>query len=221
MEKTTAKKTTKVDHRTKIITGYVEHVLEHGKQPASVYKFAKELKMKEEEFYAYFTSFEAIKSAVWSKLFEDTINNLESQDVFKEYSAREKLLGFLFTLVEELKKNRSYLLSLYGEKKNMTNLLPTEAKVFKSKFKDFANEIILEGKETEEIASRPVISDRYDEALWLQVWFIFQFWLKDSSPSFEKTDAAIEKSVNLAFDLMGKSALDTFVDFAKFLYQNK
>jgi hypothetical protein len=221
MEKTTAKKTTKVDHRTKIITGYVEHVLEHGKQPASVYKFAKELKMKEEEFYTFFTSFEAIKSAVWSKLFEDTINNLESQDVFKEYSAREKLLGFLFTLVEELKKNRSYLLSLHGEKKNMTNLLPTEAKVFKSKFKDFANEIILEGKETEEIASRPVISDRYDEALWLQVWFIFQFWLKDSSPSFEKTDAAIEKSVNLAFDLMGKSALDTFVDFAKFLYQNK
>lgn len=221
MEKTSAKKATKVDHRTKIIIGYVEYVLEHGKLPVSVYKFAKELKMKEEEFYSYFTSFEAIKSAVWSKLFEDTINNLESQEVFKEYSAREKLLGFLFTLVEELKKNRSYLLSLYGDKKNMKSLLPTEVKVFRSKFKDFANEIILEGKETEEIASRPVISDRYDEALWLQVWFVFQFWLKDTSPSFEKTDAAIEKSVNLAFDLMGKSALDTFIDFAKFLYQNK
>jgi AcrR family transcriptional regulator len=221
MEKAKPNKTTKVDHRSKIIAGYIEHVLEHGKQPASVFKFAKALKMNEEEFYNYFTSFEAIKSAVWSKLFEDTINNLESQEVFKEYSAREKLLGFLFTLVEELKKNRSYLLSLYGEKKNMKSLLPNEVKVFRSKFKDFANEIILEGKETEEIASRPVISDRYDEALWLQVWFVFQFWLKDTSPAFEKTDAAIEKSVNLAFDLMGKSALDTFIDFAKFLYQNK
>ncbi|MFD2202543.1 TetR/AcrR family transcriptional regulator [Shivajiella indica] len=221
MENTTAKKASKADPRVKIINGYIEYVLEQGQEPVSIYKFAKELKMKEEEFYAYFTSFDAIKSAVWGKLFDTTIQNLESQEVFKEYSAREKLLGFLFTLVEELKKNRSYLLSLYADHKDLKKLLPKEVKTFKSKFKDFANEIILEGKETDEIASRPIISDKYDEALWLQVWFVFQFWLNDSSPSFEKTDAAIEKSVNLAFDLMGKSALDTFIDFAKFLYQNK
>lgn len=221
MEKTATKKTTKTDHRSKIISAYIEHVCEHGKEPVSIYKFAKELKLKEEEFYNYFTSFEAIKSAVWSKLFEDTIQNLESQEVYKTYSAREKLLGFLFTWIEELKKNRSYILSLYAHHRDMKSLLPAEVKGFRSKFKDFANEIILEGKETEEIANRPVVSDRYDEALWLQVWFVFQFWLKDTSPGFEKTDAAIEKSVNLAFDLMGKSALDTFIDFAKFLYQNK
>lgn len=221
MEKTATKKTTKVDHRSKIITAYVEHVCENGTEPASVFKFAKSLKMKEEDFYQYFTSFDAIKSAVWSKLFDDSISSLESQDVYKEYSAREKFLGFLFTLVEELKKNRSYLLSLYSGQHDLKKILPKEAKSFREKFKDFANEIILEGKETEEIANRPVISDRYDEALWLQVWFVFQFWLKDSSPGFEKTDAAIEKSVNLAFDLMGKSALDSFLDFAKFLYQNK
>lgn len=221
MENTTAKKTSKADPRAKIISGYVNHVLETGSEPLSVYKFAKELKMKEEEFYSYFTSFYAIKTAVWTKLFDDTLSNLESQEVYREYSSREKLLGFLFTWVEELKKNRSYLLALYGKHMDLKKLLPTEVKGFRAKFKDFANEIILEGKETEEIANRPIISDRYDEALWLQVWFVFQFWLKDSSPNFEKTDAAIEKSVNLAFDLMGKSALDTFIDFAKFLYQNK
>ncbi|WP_373400814.1 TetR family transcriptional regulator C-terminal domain-containing protein [Algoriphagus halophilus] len=99
--------------------------------------------------------------------------------------------------------------------------LPKEASEFKEKFKDFANEIILEGKETEEIANRPFISEKYDEAMWIQLWFVFQYWLKDQSPRFEKTDAAIEKSVNLAFDLMGKSALDSFLDFAKFMYQSK
>jgi AcrR family transcriptional regulator len=221
MENTTAKKSTKADPRAKIINGYIEYVLENGQEPASIFKFSKELKMKEEDFYSFFTSFDGIKSAVWGQLFDNTIQNLESQEVYKEYSAREKLLGFLFTLVEELKKNRSYLISLYADHKDLKKLLPKEVKSFKSKFKDFANEIILEGKETEEIASRPIISDRYDEALWLQVWFVFQFWLNDSSPAFEKTDAAIEKSVNLAFDLMGKSAFDTFIDFAKFLYQNK
>ncbi|SIT09485.1 TetR/AcrR family transcriptional regulator [Belliella pelovolcani] len=221
MEKATAKKNTKSDPKRQIIEGYVTYILEQGHEPASVFKFAKDLKMKEEEFYNHFTSFESVKSAVWGHIFELTIQNIESQEVYREYSAREKLLSFLFTWIEELKKNRSYLLSLYANKKDMKNLLPSEIKNFKSKFKDFANEIILEGKETEEIANRPIIADRYDEALWIQVWFVFQFWLKDTSPAFEKTDAAIEKSVNLAFDLMGKSALDTFIDFAKFLYQNK
>ncbi|MBW3466501.1 TetR family transcriptional regulator C-terminal domain-containing protein [Arthrospiribacter ruber] len=221
MEKTTAKKSTKVDPKKKITEGYILYVLEHGHEPASIFKFAKELKMKEEEFYSYYTSFESIKTAVWVKIFDETLENLESQEVFRQYSAREKLLGFFFTWIEELKKNRSYLLVQYQHHKDLKKLLPQEVKPFREKFKDFANEIILEGKETEEIASRPIISDRYDEALWLQVWFVFQFWLKDTSPGFEKTDAAIEKSVNLAFDLMGKSALDTFIDFAKFLYQNK
>ncbi len=221
MEKIPLKKAAETDYRSKIIAGYIEYVLENGHSPASVFKFAKEQQMKEEEFYNYFTSFDAVKSAVWTQLFDKTLENLESQAVFKEYTGREKLLGFLFTWIEELKKNRSYLLSIYGHPKMPKNILPNEVKEFKSKFKDFANEIILEGKETEEIVNRPLISDRYDEALWLQVWFVFRFWINDTSQAFEKTDAAIEKSVNLAFDLMGKSAVDTFLDFAKFLYQNK
>jgi hypothetical protein len=134
---------------------------------------------------------------------------------------REKFLSFLFTWVEELKKNRSYLLSLYGNKVTTFKNLPTDTREFKEKFSDFASELILEGKETQEIASRPLITEKYDEALWLQVGFVFRYWLDDNSPRFEKTDAAIEKSVNFAFDLMGKSALDSFLDLAKFLYQSK
>lgn len=221
METTTTKKTTKKDYRKLILDGFVNHVLEHGTVPKSIFKFAKDLKMKEGDFYTYFTSFDAIKSAIWVQIFEESVAQIEAQDVYREYSAREKFLGFLFTWIEELKKNRSYLLSVYGDRPKSMGALPQEIKAFKEKFKDFASEIILEGKETQEIANRPVISDRYDEALWIQVWFVFKYWLEDTSPRFEKTDAAIEKSVNLAFDLMGKSALDSFIDFAKFLYQNK
>lgn len=221
METTTAKKTAKKDFRKLILEGFKNHVLEHGLEPASVFKFAKDLKMKEEEFYTYFTSFESIRSSIWVSIFESTLEQIEAQEVFKEYSVREKFLSFLFTWIEELKKNRSYLLCLYQDKTKSFKSLPSDTKEFRTKFKDFAGEIILEGKETQEIASRPFISERYDEALWLQVAFVFRYWLDDRSPRFEKTDAAIEKSVNLAFDLMGKSALDSFLDFAKFLYQTK
>ena len=221
MENLTAKKITTSDIKSKIISAYISFILENGHAPASIFKFSKDLKMKEEDFYIYFSTFESIKSAVWTQIYEKVKKTIESEEIYKSYSSREKFLVFLFTWIEELKKNRSYFLSLYGNQISAKTILPKELKEFKSNFKDFANGILKEGKDTEEIANRPYLSDRYDEAMWIQVWFVFQFWLKDTSTAFEKTDAAIEKSVNLAFDLMGKSAVDTFVDFAKFLYQNK
>jgi hypothetical protein len=56
---------------------------------------------------------------------------------------------------------------------------------------------------------------------WIQIGFLLMFWKADNSRAFEQTDAAIEKSVNLAFDLIGKGAVDTAFDFAKFLFQIK
>ncbi|TDQ18534.1 AcrR family transcriptional regulator [Algoriphagus boseongensis] len=221
METTTSKKSVKKDYKKLILEGYVNYVLEHGNEPPSVFKFAKELKMKEEDFYTYYTSFDSIKSSIWVSILDATIASIESQEVYAGYTAREKFLSFLFTWIEELKKVRSYLLVLYGDKLKSARALHADSADFKSKFKEFANDIVSAGKESEEIASRPYVSEKYDEALWIQAAFIFRFWLGDKSPRFEKTDAAIEKSVNLAFDLMGKSALDTFLDFAKFLYQNK
>lgn len=209
-----------VDKKAEILSGFQQYVLEHGTVPPSVFKLAKALKMTEQEFYDYFTSFEAVKSAIWLEIFDATVEDLFQQEIYHEYSAREKLLAFLFTWMEALKKNRSYLLVLY-ESPKLHKMPPPEVREFKSKFKEFMSEILEEGKETEEIVKRPFIASRYDEGLWLQVWFIFQFWLKDTSLSFEKTDALIEKSVHLAFDLMGKSTLDSMADFAKFLYQNK
>ncbi|WPR73637.1 TetR family transcriptional regulator C-terminal domain-containing protein [Algoriphagus sp. NG3] len=221
MDTIAVKKTPKKDYRKLILEGFKNHVLEHGDLPKSVFKFAKDLKMKEEDFYTYFTSFESIKSTILVDIFDETLAQIEAQGVFEGYSAREKFLGFLYTWIEVLKKNRSYLLSLYESKAKSLVTFPKEAAEFKEKFKAFANEILLEGKETTEIAERPYITDKYDEALWMQVGFVFRYWLEDRSPRFEKTDAAIEKSVNLGFDLMGKSALDSFLDFAKFMYQSK
>jgi AcrR family transcriptional regulator len=219
MEITTPEKTTKKDFRKLILDQYRSQVLEYGVTPKSVFKFASDLKMKEEEFYSYFTSFESVKAAIWVNIFEETQKQVESQDVFKTYSAREKFLSFLYTWIEELKKNRSFFITLYGEGQKSMIAKTKETSEFKERFKDFANEIILEGKETDEIAYRPIISDRYDDALWLQVLFILKYWMDDRSPRFEKTDAAIEKSVNFAFDFMGKSSLDSFLNFAKFLLQ--
>jgi hypothetical protein len=221
MEKSISKKTAKKDTKTLIVDAYIHHVLEYGKDPVSVYKFSKELKIDEVEFYSYFNSFNNVKAVIWQKLVDDTLLNIESQEVFKEYSVREKYLAFLFTMVEELKKKRSYFLATYPDHLKLTFGAHDDFKLFKISFMKFAKELMLEGRETEEVADRPLLTDKYSDALWLHWGFVFQFWLKDNSIAFEKTDAMIEKSVNFAFDLFGKGALDSFLDFAKFLFQNK
>jgi hypothetical protein len=137
-----------------------------------------------------------------------------------EYSSREKLLALYFTLIEVLKANRSYAM-MDLQKMRKGDLKPAFLEAFKKHFYKFVDEILLQGKETEEIIDRPVIGDRYAEGLWIQTLFILQFWSNDDSKDFEKTDAAIEKAVNVAYDLMGKSPLDSMFDFAKFIFQNR
>ncbi|MFT2008358.1 TetR family transcriptional regulator C-terminal domain-containing protein [Pontibacter sp. 13R65] len=214
------------DHNTentkaKILRAFIEHVLETGREPVSVYKFAQSLQIREEEFYQYYTSFQGVKGGVWEQIFEQTIAMMEAQEVYRGYSAKEKLLSFYFTWIEVLRKNRSYLLALYQGQAGYKRAMPNELRSFRNRFRDFANLIILEGKESEQIAERRGLSDKYDDALWAETLFILQFWLKDTSTSFERTDAAIEKSVNLIFDLIGKTAVDSLFDFAKFLYQSR
>jgi ubiquinone biosynthesis protein COQ9 len=50
---------------------------------------------------------------------------------------------------------------------------------------------------------------------------IIDFWIKDDSKLFEKTDTLIEKSVNTTMDWMARTPLDSLFDLGKFLFQNR
>ena len=225
MENTASKKSNKAtaDKSSKIRDAYIDYLLEHGKEPASVYQFMKMLKMKEAVFYDYYNSFSAIEKDVWKSYFEETISRIRSESVYNEYTVREKLLAFYYTWIEVLKDNRSYVTYSVNrmERKGFGWKNADFLHAFRSDFLDFVNDLIAEGKETEEIVDRPLIGSRYDDGLWQQLIFVLKFWVNDDSLGFERTDAAIEKAVNLSFDLMSRSALDTAFDFARFLYQKR
>jgi hypothetical protein len=221
MEKSSKKETAKkVNHEAKIVEAYKDYLLTHGTMPNSVYQFTKELKLKEEEFYKYFSSFENMDSYLWQHFAKETIEAIKSEKIYGEYGAREKVLAFYYTLIERLKKDRSYVAMTF-KRSNKPELVPVQLKGFKSTFDDFSQEIINEGVASEEIIQRPILTERYQDGFWLQLMFVISFWLKDTSKGFERTDAAIEKSANLSFELMGRGALDMIVDFGKFLYHNK
>jgi hypothetical protein len=208
----------------KIRQAYTEYVLDNGKEPESVYAFCKKLKIKEEDFYDEYSSFPQIESEIWKALFIEARASAEREEVYQNYSVREKLLAFLFTWIETLKKNRSYILKSYeGFEKPIYTKRNVQLVDFKASFYDYVNELLMEARETREVEQRPIpqLMQRYPDLFWAKTLFILDFWIKDTSKSFEKTDTMIEKTVNTAFDLLGRSPLDSLFDLGKFIFQNK
>lgn len=195
---------------------YIQYVREHGQPPASVFKLTQHMGIDEKDFYAQYTSFSQIEQEIWCDYFEQTLGQIEGEDVYAEYSVREKLLAFFYTLVERLKENRSFLV---GSTAN--GLSQKSLEKFKIKFREYARDLIDEGMMRDEIEARAFFSERYPGLLWKEANYILNFWIRDKSPNFESTDAAIEKAVNFAMDLLGRNVADSTVDFVKFLFQNR
>ena len=226
-----------MENLEKIRKAYTEYVLENGKQPISVFQFAKKLKIAETDFYKEYTSFDAIEADIWLTFFNDAKATVDADETYQGYSVREKLLAFYYTWIEILKAQRSFVVYSYGRLRESATASSPIAKAsmqggstganaktlqpFKEVFFDYARDLLAEGRESKEVEPRPFITDRYPNALWAQTLYVLDFWVHDVSKNFEKTDSAIEKSVNTAFDLIGRSPLDTLFDFAKFMYQNK
>ncbi len=210
--------------KDKIKQAYVEHILDNGTQPVSIYAFCKKLKIKEAAFYEEYTSFPQIESEIWKGFFLDAITSAQNEEIYSGYSVREKVLAFYYTWIEVLKQNRSFVLKSYeGFQKPIYTKRNAQLVDFKIAFYDYISELVAEAGETKEIEKRPIpqIAQRYPDLFWAKTLFILDFWINDTSKAFEKTDTMIEKSVNTAFDLLGRSPLDSLFDLGKFLFQNR
>jgi hypothetical protein len=202
-----------------IQNAYIDHVLTEGSEPKSVYIFAKQNEMTEAEFYQFYGSFEAVEQAIWASLAHKTLAEIRAQEVWAQYSAREKGLSFFYGFFELLKSSRSF--AIYTIKKQPKGF--TTPRVFaplKDVFEAFADEILTAGIETTELTDRKFFAKRYKDALWLQFVFVLNFWVNDNSAGFEKTDEAIEKGLNVTFDLFQRSPIDNLFEYGKFLVKN-
>ncbi len=202
-----------------IKTAYIDYVLTNGERPKSVYSFVKKLKITEQEFYTFYPSFDSIEKMIWVELTSETISTLQEQEIWSQYSARDKILSFFYSYIEQLKPQRSFV--SYSLKKHRPQLsTPNVLSGLKPVFSNFSEIIINEGLESGELADRKFLSKKYKDAVWLQFAFILNFWLDDDSEDYEKTDEAIERGINVTFDLFQRSPLDNLFEYGKFLSRN-
>jgi hypothetical protein len=204
----------------KIIQGFIEFQLLNGRKPHSVFELTKKLKIEESAFYKLFSSLESVEIAIPLQAINKTLKRLDEDESYVEFSAREKILSLYFTLFEELLSQRSYFLSTYKSLKDSPSQFKHWDK-FMQQLNARIESILVEAKQNEEIKDRPYIGEHYAKGYKLVFTYLFRVWLKDDSEGFSTTDAAIEKSVNLSFDMLGVSPLDSLIDFGKFALKTK
>jgi len=214
---TTTKKTPKLTAEA-VMTMYMEYVLEHGQRSASVFKFCKEHDIEEGAFYNLYGSFQGIREAIWVAFYENTVAVLYKNQEYTTYPNREKMLSFFYTFFEVLTANRSYVLFALQEQKDQLKSL-AQLRDLRLKVREFASDLIEQSNEekSSRFAKNPV--SIFSEGAWLQTLFLMKYWMDDNSARFEKTDVAIEKSVNAIFDVFNTTPLESVLDFGKFLFK--
>ena len=205
---------------TAIISFYMDYVLNHNKQPTSVYSFAKMNNFEEALFYKHFGNFEALEQSIFNAFFDNTYNILEKSGDYKSYDSRNKLLSFYFTFFEVLSANRSYVTYAINHRKNDLMKLQSFSKL-KQSFTNYIQSLNIELLEVKQETLEKVQDKTLKESAWLQLLITMKFWLEDTSHSFEKTDIFIEKSVNTSFDLIDTKPLKSIIDLGKFLFKEK
>ncbi|MEO9869242.1 hypothetical protein [Ekhidna sp.] len=202
--------------KSSIQKGYQNFLLDEGKKPETVRIFSNYLKISDDEFYKHYGSLKNIEASIWEDYYLKTMKVIDNDPDFEEMSSREKHLSFLYTLLEVIKSDRSYILyKLEGKKPTE---LPTELrktqKLINDSDIDWAKTFeFLPGKEQDGTQAA------YKKVLWSHTIAMLMFWVKDDSGDAKDTDVFIEKSTRTAFDIGELPALESIVDLSKFFLQ--
>ena len=215
-----APKKKKVITEDLIVSTYTDYCLTHGKKPNSVYEFVKQNAMEESDFYQFFASFEFLEKQYFVSMFAYTLELLEKNETYHSYTSADKLSAFYFTFFEIATANRSFVIHLLKEDKNPMKNLGKLSKL-REVYLEYALTILEKPIKIEQETVVKIQDKVLQEASWLQFLSIFNFWMNDESPNFEKTDVFIEKSVKASFDLAYNIPTQSVIDFGKFLWKEQ
>ena len=201
--------------RESILEAFASHWSEEGEPPRSVARFCKGLGISEALFYKHFPSLHSVEKTFWRHWIAGVITAVAEGDDWKSFSARERYLAFLFALTQSATERRSLLLERFHDISPLAH--PGALEGMRSEFLDFARGLIEHGVEEGEIADRRGLNTLDPGILYVHLRWVIDQWIKDESEGFERTDAFIEKTVTLAFDLFRSQALDSAADLLRFL----
>jgi len=205
--------------KSTVFKHYTEFVWLNNRAPQSIAEFCTYASIDPIEFKVAFQQLKTIPQQLLSNVFEEVWEKVEKAAEENEYSSREKCLALFFTLVEGFSPYRNYLKAAYSAKelgaliedwRPFNRLFVSKTQYFQQNDRINWLRDKLPGKLTDEINSL------------LMGWnYVFRVWLADESEEQSVTDAAIEKTVHLYFDLSENQQFEKLLDFGKFMATTK
>lgn len=202
--------------KSSIQNGFQDYLLTEAKVPETVRIFTKFLKITDASFFEHFGSLEKVEVSIWTDYFQKTLDVLHKDPDFTEMNEQEKHLSFLYTLLEIVKNDRSYIQYrlLHKRDSSLPKFLIHTCKVIdNSKIEWVTPPKFIPEK------GQGIAQSAYRKALWKHSIGMIYFWVKDDSDGAEDTDAFIEKSTRTFFDLGHIPALESVIDLGKFFLQ--
>lgn len=203
-----------------LIEKYIDTLLLEPEELKSIYRFTKFIKIKEEEFYIHFASFETLEGEFFTNLFNATIKNLQKDEEYNQFDERNKLLLFYYSFFENFKLNRSAIKAMFKDpficRENERKL-----RALKGQFENFMETFNINMNIVNQAEFKKYESIGIRKATWVHFILIINFWLDDDSKDFEYTDIFIEKSLNTGLDFMESNIFNQFFDLGKFLLKDR
>ncbi len=209
----------KTGSKKAIQKSYQDYLLTEGRTPDTVRIFTNYAKISDEDFFKVFGNLDAIESSIWMGYYSNTLDILGKDNDFESMTGREKHLSFLFTLLELMKADRSYILfRMSANLKDLEHAGPRYLAATRRMVMDAEVDWVQPPSFVPEKGLK-IAKSGYKNALWQHSIAMIHFWIKDDSAGAVDTDAFVEKSTRTLFDLGELPALDSVIDLGKFFLQ--
>jgi len=147
----------------------------------------------------------------WTAVFDKTFEICKEDEGYANYSAREKMLAFTFTLLQNLNEDEQHFSALLKQNK-IPFLDNKHLNELKYSFYKFSDGLVFDATNSGEVQARPFIANYYKQIIWNALVAILYFWANDKSEQKENTDVMVEKTIHFAFDLLAPNPIDSGID---------
>lgn len=184
--------------------------------------FCNENSIKIEQFKELLISVEEAEKSVWEALMASAISTVTSDKQFETFTVKDKLLSVYYTFFENCSLNSEFCKESirYHGKLGMINVLKNMKGLFVDFVKDYFPDRQFPAAQYSEKLNQ-IGGSVQSEAVYAQLLFLLDFWSRDTSPDYEKTDTAIEKAVKALTDLIDITPVKSLIDFGKFIWQER
>ena len=196
----------KKDIKLKIFETALEIYCENPTQ-FSVRTVAKELNLKREEVYTYFSSKNAILRYFYQLSFEEYTKQIDEIDDYCNYSLEEKLGHLVYTHIELFQKEKEFVESSFNEiiyKANPNN-------VFQKSLEEHLEKILNDSEGDASILPSKYIS----MFLVKELFHIFKFWIKDDSDKSEQTIELVDKIIAFIGEILCNQIISKGIDLGR------